>query len=661
MSQKYPVLLLLCMMLFLTSDISAENFSRHNSLVGQSFPSFAICIHPNVLMTKNKVGDANVRYDGLFKSAHSFLKANKIRAFKTKLHLIEQSALLSKDTSSLARVYKNLAFYFLNTKERDSSYYYFLKAIKFYDKLKDDSNLMNCHYKLATIQLDICDNWNAQLSTIRSYKYAKKIGDLGGQQKSLMLMAIILNDVGDYERAIEKNYEALKLISESKDTLQYTETCISNLGGVYQNLNKDKVAISYFEQALQNRSLKFQYPILYARLLTNLAYSNIKLKKFKNVERDLRRALIIGERHSDPDFIVNVYNLLSKYYLAISDSSSAIFYGRKGLRIAQKNGNATSKMNSLILASKYDRVNCGFYIEAFIKISDSLQLAERKNQNKFARIAFETDEITIEKDQAVKQKWIVTSVAATLILFGLLLFIVKMHHAKQKELILLYDQQKSDEATYQLIHNQQIKIDEGRYAEKKRISLELHDGVMNKLTSTRLNLFILNKKQDDETIKKCLTFIDDIQDIEREIRKVAHDLSDDIFSGNESFNLVLRSLFESHQTISSATIYPEVDKSINWEVIDNSVKMNLYRILQEILQNCNKYAEANSIFVTVSKEPQGVFTHTHDDGRGFNLNKPIKGIGLKNIAQRVQTLNGKLAIYSQPGEGTTISFFLPTE
>jgi hypothetical protein len=121
-------------------------------------------------------------------------------------------------------------------------------------------------------------------------------------------------------------------------------------------------------------------------------------------------------------------------------------------------------LKNLILISP---LKTSAYSQQYIRISDSLQLAERKNRNKFARIAFETEEITSEKDEAIKQKWIISAAAATLLLLGTMLFIIKMQRAKQKELVLIHERQKSDESIYQLIDTQQIKIDQGRLAEKK--------------------------------------------------------------------------------------------------------------------------------------------------------------------------------------------------
>jgi signal transduction histidine kinase len=294
-------------------------------------------------------------------------------------------------------------------------------------------------------------------------------------------------------------------------------------------------------------------------------------------------------------------------------------------------------------------------------LTDSLQLYERRDEFKFARIAYETDEITKEKEQAIKQRRITLYVASAVLLTAFLLFIIRIQRARQKELLLLAERQKSDESIYRLIHDRQAKIDEGRRSEKKRIARELHDGVMNKLTSTRLNLFVLNKKQDDETIQKCLKLIDGLQDIEKEIRQVAHDLNDEVFRGTQSFNLLLEGLFNDFKQTSDTELHPEIEPQINWEVIDSAIKMNIYRILQESLLNCQKYAGAKNIYVTLSRENDVLHFVIYDDGKGFDTGKPRKGIGIKNMQSRVEALNGKFALLSHPGGGTTLRMEFPIE
>lgn len=207
--------------------------------------------------------------------------------------------------------------------------------------------------------------------------------------------------------------------------------------------------------------------------------------------------------------------------------------------------------------------------------------------------------------------------------------------------------------------DQHNKIDEGRQAEKKRIAQELHDGIMSKLTSTRLNLFVLSKRNDEETIKKCITHIDGIQEIEKEIRAISHDLNRDIFAAKDSFKAIIEALFENQKSISEANYSIEIDDKISWENIDSATKMHLYRIFQESLQNIYKYAKAKNVMASINKIDNQIAIEIKDDGKGFDVKKAKEGIGLKNMNARIAAINGTITFQSEKGKGTTIKINIP--
>ena len=87
-------------------------------------------------------------------------------------------------------------------------------------------------------------------------------------------------------------------------------------------------------------------------------------------------------------------------------------------------------LKSLKQLSKVDPKNTLKYSQEYIRISDSMQLLERQTRNKFAKIAYETEEITKEKEEAVKRNWIISGIATGLLLILGLLFIIKIQQTK---------------------------------------------------------------------------------------------------------------------------------------------------------------------------------------------------------------------------------------
>ena len=316
-------------------------------------------------------------------------------------------------------------------------------------------------------------------------------------------------------------------------------------------------------------------------------------------------------------------------------------------------------MEGLKQLSLVDRKNASIYSKEYITINDSLQQAERKSQNKIMRIQFETDDVITEKNKAVHQKWFFAVVAFTLLIFGLLLFIIIIQRNRQKELKSAQKQQKANEEIFQLIQNQHLKMEEGKQIEKKRIAKDLHDGIMNRLASTRLNLHVLNERKDLQTIEKCLPFIDNIQNIEKEIRDIAHNLNHDVFSNTDSFSKILESLSDDQNNITKIKCHLEIDNNINWDLIESIKKIHIFRILQEALQNANKHSQAKNIIISMDKQSDSIFLEIYDDGIGFSLKRKNKGIGLQNIFYRVKECDGKIDLSTQ--NGTTISITIPLQ
>lgn len=242
-----------------------------------------------------------------------------------------------------------------------------------------------------------------------------------------------------------------------------------------------------------------------------------------------------------------------------------------------------------------------------------------------------------------------------MILIILLFYFIKSRNLKNKELLFIKEQQNSKEEIYNLMLNQQHRIEEGKYSEKNRISQELHDGVMGKLTGIRLNLFILKKKQDPETIVKCLPFIDDIQNIEKEIRQISHDLNQNIFDDKVTFISIVKNLFTMIKSHSDIEFNLLVDEKIDWDVMNYNIKINIYRIIQEALQNIDKYAQATKVNINMFKNENYIHITIVDNGIGYKLDSSKKGIGIENMKKRMAEINGIFQIETKINEGTRIN------
>jgi signal transduction histidine kinase len=227
--------------------------------------------------------------------------------------------------------------------------------------------------------------------------------------------------------------------------------------------------------------------------------------------------------------------------------------------------------------------------------------------------------------------------------------------------LLKQQQQKVNEEIYNLMISQQATIEENRVKEKKRIAQELHDGVLGRLFGARLNLDSLNRFSDDESVTSRFNYLAELKNIEQDIREISHDLNREKYVLINNFVAIVSNLLEEQSNSFEADLTSSLDESIQWDKVSNAVKINLYRILQESLQNINKYANAQHIAVEFKKENDQIMFKITDDGSGFDVNTKKKGIGLQNMQSRVQECDGTFEIKSRKGKGTTTVVFVPIE
>jgi PAS domain S-box-containing protein len=109
----------------------------------------------------------------------------------------------------------------------------------------------------------------------------------------------------------------------------------------------------------------------------------------------------------------------------------------------------------------------------------------------------------------------------------------------------------------------------------------------------------------------------------------------------------------------NAPVKARLDYHVPGRLIDMDLKLNIYRIVQEQINNILKHAEATYVYIMLSQGDKFINVSVVDDGKGFDLSKKRRGIGLTNITNRVESFNGELSLESSPGEGCKLSIRIP--
>ncbi len=193
--------------------------------------------------------------------------------------------------------------------------------------------------------------------------------------------------------------------------------------------------------------------------------------------------------------------------------------------------------------------------------------------------------------------------------------------------------------------------------ERAEIGLELHDNVNQLLAASKLYLIhSLNEPANyKDYIIKTQEFISQAME---ELRHLSHALVGP--DKNKTVSLIdsLKKLVKDIATVKKIKIHLNYCSDGEEEIedrLDDGLKLNIYRIIQEQLNNIVKHAEASVVSINLSKDETQLSINIQDDGKGFYPEAKRNGIGLINIKNRADMFNGKFDIISSPGEGCTVS------
>lgn len=196
--------------------------------------------------------------------------------------------------------------------------------------------------------------------------------------------------------------------------------------------------------------------------------------------------------------------------------------------------------------------------------------------------------------------------------------------------------------------------------ERRRIGRDLHDGVGSMLSNLRMNLNRLNSIVGNEPAisnitDQCATLIDKTI---ADVRSIAHSLSP---SGLELFGLAgaLEELCDSINQSGQLSISIE-NNMRNYKKLDPNVSLALYRVLQELMSNTVRHAEARTALIRFAEQDNSLFIDYKDDGKGFLTPEgKATGMGMRNIESRLGMIGAKHNITSSPGEGFSAGIIVP--
>lgn len=632
---------------------SISSTDREIQQLIQELPSERIENSINPLRAKVfSVKNDSLRLNYIFEVAYHYYLENDSLNFRFWNNASFDLAKSSGNLNKLAEANWDLANFLYKQNVPDSAYLYYFNAHQLYKEAENKYYSARMLLNMGIMQEKFKDFLGSEVAIIEALNTFEELGKAKQLYISYNNLGIVFNGLEEWEYSNEYYKKSLDVAVELNDSILVAQT-LNNIGVNYQAQKNYYQSLKYFNEALNIDSLFYKHTRLYSTLLDNKAYSIFKQNPSSFDYRELsERALQIRDSIDNKLGITINKIHLAEYDITEGDTVTAEKHLKEAKEVAEVLGNNEYILKTLLLLYDIDSRKSEKYIEEYLALTDSLAKEERRIRNKFARIRFETDEYIEETKVLTEQRlWIIVLGLFTTISL-LLAYFYRAQRAKNKELMLEKAQQEANEQIYELLLDQHLKKEEGKQQERSRISSELHDGVLGKLFGIRMSMGFLDTRDQ----KKLSPYLNELQTLEKEIRDISHDLLKGSHD-KESFTTIIENLIQEKSRITDINFKFRIEE-VDFEGSPGSIQINIYRLLQEAIQNIIKHAEASEVSIVMEEKSNRLIIEIEDNGKGFEVEKIKSGIGLINMRDRTTKIHGTMKIFTS-SQGTKIIFKIP--
>lgn len=547
--------------------------------------------------------------------------------------------------------------------QQDSALFYLEKSISTYEKFKLNQAAYKAFLRAGILYKDRQLYEQALNYSIKAYKGFDAIGNKQKLADACTVIGSIQNHLKNYNQSLQYHFEALQLNSKAKNNYGKA-ICYTNIGNVYGNLNQTDSTILNYEKAL---ALFTPTAPQYTVLLNNLGGAYFSLKDFNASKNYYQEAINLNENLKDTTSLMYSVNGITSLYLENNNLKKANKYLNIGNKILptitdkklelgyySNEANYYEKTKNYKKAIQSQKQYSVLYKEIYnlemANITQKLQAQfdYNKKENEILKLKLKDSEnqyLLEEKTKNIREKNLTLIVLVVILL--LLIVVYYLFLQRQKTI------------------NQKIKIEKleaiykGQESIKKRISRDLHDIITTNFDGLRLRVLAL--KRSDNIDEKIDGITNDFKKMNHQIRTVSHRLYPlEMYMGKQKFTDVIMSRLTEFQLYGK--VFVELENKLPELLNKQSLTLqnNFYGIFLEVLNNIEKHAVATKLTIK-NKLDNSHKLHFIFEDNGVGITKNHKeGIGLLNIKQRAEILEGTCNI-TNIETGTRVHIYFPID
>lgn len=515
---------------------------------------------------------------------------------------------------------------------------------------------------------------------IRNYIEAQKLfakaGDSTKMYQTIMDLGMLYCGSEYYLEAIGLFERVQGYADRNLDTL-LSARILQQIGDIYIARNQFEEASRYFEKA-SRLNLLIQDTLL--STINRLTITAITGRKpfFKQIPDSLHLDLTKFDSIRYQSFLPSIHLHVGMYNMHAGNFKLAMYYFNQGMRLADNDifvkrelmryqAECYEKMDDLAAAlhvmKKYNHFNDSLN-EATKSAAIQQTLLKYKDierETELQQMARDRN-ITVLKSRMQKVGSVALLVSAVIMLIVSYIIIRSyQQRLNSNQIISQQNEEINRRKISELESNRKIEsissMLQGQEVERERIARDLHDSLGGLLSTVKLHFDAIQVKNPDIPHQKEYAKAYSLLDAAcNEVRTISNNMQPGALL---KMGIVPAIKDLVNRIESEETPHIEFLHYGNLQEMAIGVTLNIFRIVQELLYNCLKHAQAKEILIQLIRNDEDIEIMVEDDGIGYGPNEIRKGMGTENVAARVNFLKGEISIHSEKGVGTTTTITIP--
>ena len=539
-------------------------------------------------------------------------------------------------------------------------------ALELYEDSFDTAGIAKVLNNITIFYLKRGDPADALKAALRVNRIQQKSGNPRLYITSLINLANVYKVLKRLDTALSCYNIAYQLSVDNKlINLEYK--AITNIAVIYfdqKKFEESRDALLTVIEYCKREGLKRDLALYYRNIV--LAYT--ELGETQKAEEALDKALAIYNELDDVSGKVSVYRYLGNNYVKLGKQAEAESYFKKSLEMAEEIGQkddiskAYSKLSALYEeqgryeeALTYHKMLLDVNKEILgLAQADAIEKYEAEYKNLHLKDQNTIKELENKRIQSeLNITYISIILAAIILIWAAIYFRMK----GKKNRIISAQRIKQLEDEKKILSAQSVIL--GQEEERKRIARELHDGIGVLLSTARIHFSAIEDTESPEMSKEVFQKANRmLEQAGTEVRKISHNMMPGVLS---KFGLrdAIEDLFDELED--TGQIRTDVSLICSSERLAENMEITIYRVMQELINNTLKHAEATEIRCNLIRKTDSISILYSDNGKGFDADSMShhNGLGISGIRSRVDFLSGQLDLISKKGEGTTYKIEIP--